>query len=310
MDNAFGGTAIYENGFNTTNRREAGHFWAIECAGAADGITHTYSLSTDFWQSAAALVKLGINPFDRPPPPPACPGTGHRNVRTLTGNGVFAIKEMMRRGMIVDIDHMSTKAADATLAIGKTFGYPIVSGHSGIRVAGKDHSDAENSRTPDQLQKISELHGMFGLGTAGVHAYDWATEYQKAMKVMGTSYQSGAVSLGTDLNGFVKGPVMGNEKGARLNRVVYDVASDPNSIPKSKASDSPTSGTIRTWDYNTEGVAHYGMLRDFVVDVKTAPAGVTTGLPGSELVDKHLNRSANYFWLMWQRIDAKKGSVQ
>jgi microsomal dipeptidase-like Zn-dependent dipeptidase len=309
MDNAFGGTAIYENGFNTTNRSEAGHFWNIECAGAGDGITHTYTAGSDILKDAGAFVKLGINPFELPPPPPVCPsGRGHQNVRTLTANGVFAIKEMMRRGMIVDIDHMSNKAADATLAIGKTFGYPIVSGHSGIRVAGKAHSDAENSRTPDQLQKISELHGMFGLGTAGVHAYDWAKEYQTAINKMGASYQSGAVSLGTDLNGFVKGPVMGNEKGATLNRVVYDVASNPNSIPKSKASDSPI--TIKTWDYNKDGVAHYGMLRDFVVDVKTAPAGVTAGLPGSELVDQHLNRSANYFWQMWQRIDARKGSVQ
>jgi microsomal dipeptidase-like Zn-dependent dipeptidase len=314
MDNAFGGTAIYENGFNTSNRREAGHFWDIECAGAEDGITHTYNSGTDFFevlkQSAGALVKLGINPFERPPPPPACPsGRGHRNVRTLTANGVFAIKQMMKRGMIVDIDHMSTKAADSTLAIGMQFDYPIVSGHSGIRVAGKAHSDAENSRTPGQLEKISKLHGMFGLGTAGVHAYDWVKEYQRAINVMGASYQSGAVSFGTDLNGFVKGPVMGNEKGARLNRVVYDVASDPLSIPKSKASDSPISGTFKTWDYNKEGVAHYGMLRDFVVDIKTAPAGVTSGLAGSELVDSHLNRSANYFWLMWQRIEARKSNV-
>ncbi len=315
MDNAFGGTAIYENGFNTSNRREAGHFWEIECAAAADGITHTYNSGTDwfevFKQSAGAFVKLGINPLDRPPAPPVCPpGRGHRNVRTLTANGVFAIKQMMKRGMIVDIDHMSNKAADSTLAIGKTFDYPLVSGHSGIRVAGKPHSDGENSRTREQLQKISQLHGMFGLGTAGVHAYDWAKEYQTAINVMGGSYQNGAVSFGTDLNGFVKGPVMGNEKGARLNRVVYDVASDPTSIPRSKASDSPISGAFKTWDYNTEGVAHYGLLRDFVVDIKTAPATATAGLPGSELVDNHLNRSANYFWQMWKRIESRKGSVQ
>jgi hypothetical protein len=31
---------------------------------------------------------------------------------------------------------------------------------------------------------------------------------------------------------------------------------------------------------------------------------------GSELVDYHLNRNANYFWQMWQLIEARKGRVQ
>jgi hypothetical protein len=89
------------------------------------------------------------------------------------------------------------------------------------------------------------------------------------------------------------------------NRVVYDA-----SFPKS------TSGS-KSWDYNTDGVAHYGMLADFVRDVRTAssnnstgPGGVPLGVVGSELVDDHLNRSANYFWQMWERIEARKGNVQ
>ena len=32
IDNPFGGTAVYEGGFNTSNYREAGHFWNIICA--------------------------------------------------------------------------------------------------------------------------------------------------------------------------------------------------------------------------------------------------------------------------------------
>ena len=34
LDNLFGGTAIYQDGFNTSNLREAGHYWEIECADA------------------------------------------------------------------------------------------------------------------------------------------------------------------------------------------------------------------------------------------------------------------------------------
>ena len=57
------------------------------------------------------------------------------------------IKEMMKRGMIVDIDHMSNKRAEGTLEIAEKFDFPVVSGHSGIR--GQGGANAENSRTQD-----------------------------------------------------------------------------------------------------------------------------------------------------------------
>lgn len=314
LDNAFGGTAIYEHGFNVSNLREAGHYWDIECANVVDDITHTYQLGTDLLEnilkSTVSLIKLGIDPFRHPGAPPVCPdgpakSRGHRNQRGLTPVGIMAIKEMMKRGMIIDIDHMSQKSADMTLQIAEDFGYPVVSGHTGIR--GLAGSDAENSRTPAQMARISKLHGMFGLGSDGAHAYGWAGLYQSAMRNMGylstdpakATYENGAVSFGTDLNGLVKGPQPGGG-----NRVVYG--------PEFRMS---TSGA-KFWNYNTEGVAHYGMLTDFLVDVRTAPSngyssgGMPLGVDGKELVNHHLFRSANYFWEMWQRIEARKGAVQ
>jgi microsomal dipeptidase-like Zn-dependent dipeptidase len=302
MDNAFGGTAIYKNDFNRANLREAGHFWNIECADVSDDITHTYTEGSEILRDAGAFVKLGLDPFRRSGPGPVCPH-GHRNALGLTPYGVIAIKEMMKRGMIVDIDHMSQKAADATLTIAESFGYPLVSGHTGIR--GQAGSDAENSRTPRQLERLSKLHGMFGLGSDGAHSTQWARLYQTAMLDMGylnpdsakANYQNGAISFGTDLNGLVKGPQPGGG-----NRVVYSA-----SFPMS--SSISNTGIVKAWNYNTEGVAHYGMLADFVKDVRTAPANGSSGVVGTELVDKHLFRSADYFWHMWQRIELRKGYV-
>ncbi|MEP6689802.1 MAG: fibronectin type III domain-containing protein [Gemmatimonadaceae bacterium] len=316
MDNQFGGTAIYKNDFNSANIREAGYFWSIECADVADNITHTYVEGSDVLRDVGAFVKLGLDPLRRSGPPPVCPpanpipgqppkSRGHRNARTLTSLGTFAVTEMMKRGMIVDIDHMGQKTADSTLAIAEKYAYPIVSGHTGIR--GFAGADAENSRTARQLERISKLHGMFGLGSDGLHSTAWARNYQQVMLGMGylnadpkkATYENGMVGFGTDLNGLVKGPMPGGG-----NRVVYDAQFQMSNT-----------GT-KFWNYNTEGVAHYGMLADFVRDVRNAPSngyigpeGVAMGVAGPDLVDTHLMRSANHFWEMWERIESRKSSV-
>ncbi|MDB4911158.1 MAG: hypothetical protein JWO39_1981 [Gemmatimonadetes bacterium] len=320
MDNVFGGTAIYKNDFNYANLREAGYYWTIECANVQDNITHAYAEGHDVLRAVGAFVKLGLDPLRVSGPPPVCPpavqppgqpakSRGMRNARSLTPLGAFAIKTMMKKGMLIDIDHMGQKTADAVLDIAETFGYPVISGHTGIRGFGEG-SDAENSRTPAQLTRISKLHGMFGLGSDGVHSTTFARNYQQAILDMGYMnptkgpYENGAVGFGTDLNGLVKGPMPGGNINGHP-RVVYG-----DSIPKS------SSGT-KSWDYNTEGVAHYGMMWDFVRDLRNAPSngyrdgnGAETGVAGPELVDKHLFRSANYFWGMWQRVEAKKAGVQ
>ena len=318
LDNQFGGTAIYQEGFNTSNLREAGYYWNVECADVVDDITYNYHVGTDplenTLKSAIAFAKLGLDPFRHPGSPPVCTGgngksSGHRNARGLTPFGVIAVKEMMKRGMIIDIDHMSTKTADATLTLAESFGYPLVSGHTGIR--GMAATPAENSRTLKQMGRLSKLHGIFGLGSDGVHSHAWALQYQSAMSAMGylgtdttkAKYENGAVVFGTDLNGLVKGPKPGGG-----TRVKYGTGAGQ--IPQSWSGD-------KYWDYNTEGVAHYGMLWDFIKDVETAPSnaytiggGIPKGVNGKELVDGHLMWGANYFWKMWERIEAKKGSVQ
>jgi hypothetical protein len=307
IDNLFGGTAIYANGFNTSNRREMGQFWNIECADVDDNISHTYAAGTDLAETVikdvVAFNRVGLNPFEHSGSGPTCPpsfqpsgepakSSGHRNALGLTALGEIAIKEMMKRGMIIDIDHMSQKTADATITIAEQYGYPLVSGHNAIR--GETGGDAENSRTPLQLQKLSKLHGMFGLGSDGVHAPDWERLYGKAVIHMGfMNFDKGAVAFGTDLNGLVRGPQPGGSLSGSSSGVVAYSATFPMS----------SSGT-KTWDYNTEGVAHYGMLPDFIAHVRSVSGN------SMDLVDKHLFRSADYFWHMWERIEAQKVKVQ
>ena len=317
VDNLFGGTAIYTPMFNIANFRDTGHFWQVECSLKGEDIDGKYAGGFDV--ATIAAVKIGFDPRNQPPVSPTCPqpgrtdqGVGHRNALGLTGYGTFAIKEMMRRGMIIDIDHMSNKGVEQTLglaeAVNPGVGYPINSGHSGIRIGS---SNKENSRSRAQLLRIAKLHGMFGLGTDGVHAYSWSRQYQSAMNYMGykrdAAYRNGAIAFGTDLNGLVKCPPPGNA-GTR-GRVVYDAAWPKSSFP----------GTPKTWDYNTDGVVHYGMLPDFLLDVRTSPVdpnlgndpnGQQYGTSGADLVDNHVQRSADYFWHMWEQCEAMKTFVR
>ena len=64
-------------------------------------------------------------------PLPVYPPGPHCNPRGLSTLGEYALTGMMRRGMVVEVDHMSAKAAARTLDILETANYPgIVSTHS------------------------------------------------------------------------------------------------------------------------------------------------------------------------------------
>jgi microsomal dipeptidase-like Zn-dependent dipeptidase len=281
IDNPFGGTAVYEGAFNMSNYHITGNFWNLECANPADGINYRYQ--PDGFDVAVALVKatkLGIDAFRNPPDPPTCPA-GDENSKGLTRMGSYAIRQMMRHGMLIDIDHMSQKSANEALSIAEMIpggGYPLFSGHNTPRGSG---GDSENQRTPQQYGRIAKLGGMAGVGTAGRDAYTWLQLY--GMVVQQMHQQSEA--LGTDLNGLVKG--MPPRRGSQISYSPF--------FPKSSLG-------ARQWDYNRDGVPHYGMIPEFLMDAKT-------GTNGTYLIDKNLMYGAETFFEAWQKCENQKGNV-
>ncbi len=281
IDNRFGGTAAYEGAFNTSNYREFGDFWRLGCSPTGDRINFRYS--PDGFDAAVAVVKatkLGIDIARNPPTPPNCPaGSGHVNSRGLTTLGQFALKEMMKRGMLIDIDHMSQLAANRALSIAEAVpsgGYPLNSGHNEPRGSG----GSENSRTPDQVARIAALKGVFGMGIEDLGPDGFIRNYRTVLPQMNNR----GIGFGTDINGLVKGA------RPRTGTVRYD-----SSFPKSSLGS-------KQWDYNTEGVAHYGMLADFI----KALQGRTNG---TEVVNS-LNRSAEFFAQMWEQAERQRGKVR
>src|SRR5262245_58981975 len=116
-DNVFGDTAIYTSLFNAENFRETGSPWVVGCAKEADEVGYR----------AGAIPNVLDRFIPQGFPPLIVPGClkpdgslflGHVNARTVPPNGLtvpngltslgeFALKAMMKRGMIIDIDHMS-----------------------------------------------------------------------------------------------------------------------------------------------------------------------------------------------------------
>lgn len=329
-DNAFGDTAIYEPLFNIVNYRENSAFWTVGCAQESDEISFR----------SASFPSI-LNPFIPPgmPSPPTAPNclipkpegpffTGHVNTRTtngLTSSGEYTLRALMRRGIIIDIDHMSHRAANRTLLIANGIaggGYPIMSGHTGIRSPLPDSPrNAENSRTTMQLARIACLGGMFGLGTDGARAVDWTTEYARGYDVMrrafapapyglcpsadplgGTSF----LGLGTDANSLTKTPRPTMIEAGGPPRFT-DIYNPNNPINQGVTPLIRSSTGARTWDYNTDGVAHYGMFLDFLRDVRTLPASVT--MNGRQIVDDQMMYGAERFYRMWLKADTQRVRV-
>jgi microsomal dipeptidase-like Zn-dependent dipeptidase len=283
LDNAFGGSAAYVNLFNVSNVRETGHPFKLVCAAPADNITYRYdNNSLDAKLVLAQMAKSGMA-VTSITPPNCAPGVGEKNAQPLTPLGVVAIKEMMRLGMLIDIDHMDQASADQALALARQFHYPVNSGHNGLRGVAPDSAN-ERALREDQYAIIGELHGMAGVGSGGLDAVEWLNLYRRVVQAMnGRGISAG---FGTDTDGFAPG------MPKRGSAVKYSA----NAFP-------PPRDGEKIWDYNRDGVAHYGMLWDFLEDVRSLPGGAA-------IVDENFMFGADYFFLTWQIAERQAGSVK
>jgi microsomal dipeptidase-like Zn-dependent dipeptidase len=222
------------------------------------------------------------------------------NKRGLTDMGGFFILEMMKRKMIIETDHMSHKMADKVLTICEEQHYPVVSSHGWI-------DPPEGSITEQYARRIFNLGGIISLmlyqdkhGECKISSETWAESYRHAVQVMGQSPYPVAIPYGSDANGMCKQP------GPRFGGRACDgnPPEEPQSNPLVYPFKAPVGGTgefsqlkagNRVFDFNTEGLANYGLIPDFVADLKNL------GLTDEDL--KPLYRSAEGYIEMWERVE-------
>jgi hypothetical protein len=338
VDTVFGGTAAYEDLFNVANVYEDGDVWHLTCANNPQTDTNIkYQFAGDVGKWGADFVaKLSAMGLSIPlHGDPSCGNFGQKNSLGLKPAGYTAISEMMRLGMLIDIDHMSQQAVDDTLAFASRpdVRYPVMSGHNSVRGDTLLPGDVPTERNfrPDQYVAIGALHGMAGVGNVKRNAWQWLTMYKDVLLNMCAGASNCAISggFGTDTDGLEPGspppsghpPVTygtysrqdaltgcgsGSTAGYKLcaQRPMTSLLKVPISFYG-----GPVGGSGQTWDYNVVGFAHYGLLPDFLQDARNMPVVSIGGGGGAALVDNNVLNGADYFYHTWQIAEARSKCV-
>ncbi|GAA0948949.1 Coagulation factor 5/8 type domain-containing protein [Actinocorallia libanotica] len=201
---------------------------------------------------------------------PVYPAPPHCNVNGLSDLGAYAVKGMIKRGMLVEVDHMSVEAADRTLSILEQADYPgVVSSHSWT--------------DRNFLQRLYRLGGMATAYASAADGFVGSWRQARKASVPGRLFGFG---FGLDANGM--GPLPGPRGGNEANPVRYPFTSpfDPD-----VRLDRQRTGE-RTWNVNTEGVANYGLIPDWLADVHTV---------GGDEIITDMARGAEAYIRMWER---------
>jgi hypothetical protein len=248
---------------NAGNRQSAGTFFSAQtCSGTLHDNTIALGDNPVVPSADQLLAGLGVARGTLPayPKPPHC------NTRGLTDLGRHVIRRMMDLGMIVNPDHMSQAGVDETLSLLESRRYSgVISPHGWM--------------DPGNWPRLWKLGGLAFPGHSAADAYvtDWRDYRPRATPFLfGWGY-------GADLGGLSHQPSPPKASGT----ISYPFKSYDGKVTfeRQKTGD-------RTFDYRSEGVAHYGLYADWFADLRR--------LGGARMADD-MSEGAEAYLQMWER---------
>ncbi|MGI8460554.1 MAG: Coagulation factor 5/8 type domain-containing protein [Solirubrobacterales bacterium] len=251
---------------NAGNRKSAGSFWSAEtCQGPlADNEITGVPQGNAFLDGV--LSQLGTSGGQIPAYPPA----PHCNTRGLTDLGRFVVRQMIERQMILNPDHMSQSAVDGTLTLAEANDYSgVISPHGWV--------------DPGNWPRYWKLGGLAFPDSSRTESFIEAYEQFRPKR---TPYELGW-GYGADLGGLTGGPE--TPEGEFVGGVSYPFKSYDGSV----TFDRQTTGE-RTFDYTTEGVAHYGLYAEWFEDLENL---------GSKALAEDMWNGAEAYLQMWERAE-------
>jgi microsomal dipeptidase-like Zn-dependent dipeptidase len=265
FDNALGGVRFDSGTFgaaiNAANFKQTGHFWQIEtCQGAGEDNpqdTHVDVIDAGLY----AFLPKGVLPVYPPPP--------HCNALGLTPLGEFTVEQMIDRGLMIEVDHMSLKAATRAVELAEAHGYSgVLSSHSWM--------------DPGLRSRVYGLGGFIEPITTSAESF--IEEWRQLRAVADPRFHFG-IGFGADANGFHSQPPA---RGAgKPNAVSYPFKSLDGRV----TFDHQVSGQ-RVYDVNVDGVAHYGLYPDWMEQLR---------LLAGEPIAADLMSGAEAYLQTWER---------
>ncbi|MCW2990338.1 MAG: hypothetical protein JWM73_932 [Solirubrobacterales bacterium] len=204
----------------------------------------------------------------------ACPEAsegedGQCNTRGLTGLGAHLVEKLMNGHFLIEADHLSEQTRRDVFALVEPRGYPLLS----------SHNNTGGRWVPSQLRRLHAIGGYVSATLA-----DAAPLAGKIATLGG--YGFAGVGLGSDTGGFNSLP------GPAPVKVAYPFRSLAGDVRFTRE----RTGT-RTFDFNADGMAHYGLLPDLLSGVR----GARRGKRAASL----LLHSAEAYLRTWERAQVR-----
>jgi microsomal dipeptidase-like Zn-dependent dipeptidase len=231
-----------------------------------------------------AAKLLGWVVIDKLKPLPQYPefnGDGSAcNKRPLQNVGRHLIKRLAEKGMILEIDHMSYPTLLDTLNILEELQYPgFVSSHGWI----------EN--LSDIRQRMFRLGGLMAASNGRPReVVQSILQYQNERREF---FPQSGVGIGSDIQG-----VSSQASGEDDLLITYPFASFDG-----KVQFLPPQTGQRLFNYDREGVAHYGLLPEWIEEMRQLDAR-----QGSKAVES-LMQSAEAYLQMWEAAERRAASL-
>ncbi len=276
FDNKFGGGQL-EGGFlNLGQFLSTGYFFETkECDPdvAGKNMESGFPLIGDLPVFKEILDGIGLNPeYDET--------RRHCNQYGLSELGEHLINSMIDKGMIIDSDHMSADATITLLDIAEARQYSGVVTTHGFTPKGP-------GGTVNHIQdRIARLGGMMAIYNTSANSLN--TQIKKFIALQEKYDHVIGAAFSTDVGGIATQARSRGESAP--NPVQYPFTS----FDGRYTFDKQKTGN-RIFDYNKEGVAHYGLIADHLEDIRN--------VADEEVYDSILN-SAEAYLQMWERVEA------
>lgn len=300
-DNDFGGALVFNPIIEIAGVVQDGSLFHYEvCEGGYDPILALKLPSIYYMLFPNFMRDLPLFPF-------VPEGDGYCNRRGLTDLGAHLIREMMKRGMIIETAHMSPPMKEAVIEMAEYYDYPLVDSHKG-----KAFADAAKPEEARYLSLGGIRAPLFNRSVPGdyqgvMKTCRHHTSQDMAIQLMAfsdTRRELGldpGVAFGTDMHGMVQQafPRFGEYADCDVPQ------SDPVTYPFTSFDGAVTFNEQvtgnRVFNYNTDGLAHVGLLPDVIQDMRN-----------QGMNDHYIEmffRGAESYLQMWEKAQARSRAL-